>query len=270
MRTFLQKLSFLLISSPLTLIAEDEKSIVVIIPSYNNKDWYERNLNSVLSQEYDNFEVIYIDDASTDGTALLVEKYLSEHDFDTKVKLIKNQKRVGSLANLYHAIWLCDPTAIVVTVDGDDWLFSFDALKTVNKMYANEDVWMTYGCFYLYPQGYLNPVEPLSRATIENNAYRDAPYVTSHLRTFYAGLFHQIQYEDLLYEGQFFRVVGDLAFMFALLEMSGEHTRFIHQPLYVYNVATPLSDNKLYLEMIVPLENYIRQKRRYKPLLKLF
>src|SRR3989304_6153185 len=46
----------------------NEKPIVVVIPSYNNKQWYQKNLDSVLTQNYHNFRIIFIDDASPDGT----------------------------------------------------------------------------------------------------------------------------------------------------------------------------------------------------------
>ena len=43
-----------------------EKPFVVVIPSYNNTKYCEQNLLSVLGQEYTNFRVIYLEDASTD------------------------------------------------------------------------------------------------------------------------------------------------------------------------------------------------------------
>src|ERR1700722_4170775 len=40
----------------------EEKPIVIIIPSYNNAQWYKNNIESVLIQEYTNYRVIYIAD----------------------------------------------------------------------------------------------------------------------------------------------------------------------------------------------------------------
>jgi len=50
------------------------KSLVVVIPSFNNARWCRRNLESVLDQAYPLYRVIYIDDASTDGTPDLVDQ----------------------------------------------------------------------------------------------------------------------------------------------------------------------------------------------------
>ena len=49
--------------------------MVIVIASYNNERWVEENLKSVFMQDYSNYRVIYIDDASTDGTADLAEPY---------------------------------------------------------------------------------------------------------------------------------------------------------------------------------------------------
>ncbi len=78
--------------------------IVVVIPSYNNKDWYKRNLDSVFNQKYHNYRVIYLDDASPDGTGPLVKGYIKEKKQNHRVKFIQNEKRVGALANTYRSL----------------------------------------------------------------------------------------------------------------------------------------------------------------------
>jgi cellulose synthase/poly-beta-1,6-N-acetylglucosamine synthase-like glycosyltransferase len=49
-----------------------KKSVVVIIPSYNNAEWYDKNLSSVFAQDYQNYKVVYMDDNSDDDTYKLV------------------------------------------------------------------------------------------------------------------------------------------------------------------------------------------------------
>ena len=46
---------------------------IYIVPSYNNKDWYKLNINSMISQKHTNWHMIYIDDCSDDGTFDLVK-----------------------------------------------------------------------------------------------------------------------------------------------------------------------------------------------------
>ena len=248
----------------------EERPIAVVIPSYNNADWHLNNLSSVLKQEYENYRVIYLDDASPDGTGQLVSKYLSENDTRNKVTLIRNTERVGSMANIYRAVWMCHPSEIIVTVDGDDWLSHEFVLQRINEAYADPNVWMTYGQFDTYPQGHGFGAQPLPQWVIEGGSFRSYDWVTTHLRTFYAGLFQKINKEDLLYEGKFFPVTWDLGFMFPMLEMSRAHGRFIPEVLYIYNIATPLNDNKLRLELQQKLETFIRKKEPYAQITSLF
>lgn len=58
--------------------AIDQKPIVVIVPSYNNRNHYQRNLDSIVLQNYTNYHVIYIDDVSPDGTGALVRSYIQK------------------------------------------------------------------------------------------------------------------------------------------------------------------------------------------------
>ena len=63
---------------------------VIVVPSYKNSKWYERNISSAFTQDYpeDKFRIIYTDDVSPDNTGNLVEEYIKK--YKTKnIKLIK-------------------------------------------------------------------------------------------------------------------------------------------------------------------------------------
>ena len=81
----------------------------------------------------------------------------------------------------------------------------------------------------------------LPQNVIENNSIRKFKWVTTHLRTFYAGLFKKIKLEDLLMDGEFFPRCADLSTMFPMIEMAGYHIKFIPEVLYLYNDRNPLS-----------------------------
>ena len=50
------------------------------MPSYKIVDKFFRNLNSILQQDYSNYHIIFIDDASKDGTADVVRNYIRKYD----------------------------------------------------------------------------------------------------------------------------------------------------------------------------------------------
>lgn len=241
--------------------------MVVVIPSYNNKDWYKKNLDSIFSQKYRNYRVIYADDASTDGTDKLVEEYIKKIGQEHRVTLIKNKERVGSLANLYRIIWMCDKNEIVCDVDGDDWLANDGVFALLNKVYDDPDVWLTYGQYLTHPEGILGMTAQFPQEVIAQNSFRTAGGGLYHLRTFYAGLFQKIKRDDLLYEGKFLSSAGDRAFILPIFEMAGKHGKFIADILYVYNRNNPLNDDKIDRDLQHRLDHFVRRKEKYQPIL---
>ncbi|MES1224459.1 MAG: glycosyltransferase family A protein, partial [Bacteroidota bacterium] len=127
------------------MINANEKHLVIGICSYNNKNWYEKNLKSVFSQNYENFRVIYIDDNSPDGTGDLVENYLKVHNLENRVTLIKNKTRKNLGANHYNIIHSSYDDEIIVILDGDDWFAHNNVLQKVNEVYQDDNIWMSFG-----------------------------------------------------------------------------------------------------------------------------
>ena len=56
------------------------KRFSVIIPNYNSEKWIKKCLDSVLNQTYKNYEVIIVDDISTDNSLKIIEKYKNKFD----------------------------------------------------------------------------------------------------------------------------------------------------------------------------------------------
>ena len=221
----------------------EEKKFVIVVPSYNNSRYYERNMRSVLSQNYAHFRVMYIDDCSPDGTGDLVENFIEQYDQDRKVLLIKNKERRGALYNLYTMITSCDDDEIIVTLDGDDWLPDNEVLLRLNDVYSSGDIWLTYGQFQLHPSKIIGWASPMPDYIVENNAFRDFQHLPTHLRTFYAWLFKKIKTEDLLYLGNFYPMTWDQVMMFPMIEMAGERHKFISDIMYIYNDENSISDH---------------------------
>lgn len=248
-----------------------ETHFVVVIPSYNNEAWALQNLQSIASQTYDNWSMIYIDDCSTDTTAAIVRTFIKENNLQKKCTLISNEKRQGSLANMYRAISSCKPTDVIVIVDGDDRLAHSKVFEKLAKVYSNPKIWMTYGNFRSDPPGWPSCCARIPLSVKKNNAFRQYAWVSSHLRTFYAKLFHLIRSEDLLWNGSFFPMTHDMAIMFPIIEMASKnHFLFIHEVLYIYNTANPIMDWRVNAQLQRDLDAYIRNMPPYQPLDTLF
>ena len=69
--------------------------ISIITPMYNSGKFIDATIQSVQSQTYQNWEMIIIDDASTDGSVKIVESFATK---DERIKLIKLDSNKGAAA----------------------------------------------------------------------------------------------------------------------------------------------------------------------------
>lgn len=256
----------------------DETSFVIIIPSYNNSSYYQKNLESLFNQEYENWKAIYIDDASTDETAGLVENYVRENGFEDKVSIIRNPLRLLAMANIYYAVHACDDHEVVVTLDGDDWFAHNNVLTLLDKCYRDPSVWLTYGSYIDWPEpeeskynywmqkfgGFKN--RPVPEDVIRQGDFRFFIGCTGQLRTFYAWLFKKIKLEDLMYKGDFLPAAYDIGMMLPMHEMAAGRFRYIDEVIYIHNVDTPINDYKVNTKLQREVEVEIRCKDKYQPL----
>lgn len=107
--------------------------ISVIIPVYNVENYLHVCLNSVLRQTYENFEIICIDDASTDSSLEILEYFTQK---DSRIKILKNEVNRGPGFSRNRGLEVAQGKYISF-LDGDDWLSpnAFEIL--INK--AEED-----------------------------------------------------------------------------------------------------------------------------------
>jgi hypothetical protein len=211
-----------------------EKSFVIVVFASNPGFSCEKNIFSLLTQQYQNYRVIYLDSHSTDGSLAKVEetaKHLGKQD---KISILCAQgEEKDALEIFYDAMKKCFPREIVLLLPATDFLAHEHVLSKLNRIYSNPFVWMTYGNFLDYPSYKQTPLrcKQIPKSAIGNNSYRSLNANFLHPISFYAGLFQQIRSEDLSYE-------ENLSYVFPLLEMSGKHARFIsdvlslHKPIF--------------------------------------
>jgi glycosyltransferase involved in cell wall biosynthesis len=242
-----------------------EKPIIIVICSYNNSEWYRKNLDTIFSQNYENYSVIYIDDFSPDNTGDLVKQYVEEHGLEDKCLLIKNKQRSFKMANLYKGYHMCPDNTIIIEYDGDDWLPDPEVFSAINKTYTNADIWMTYGHFMTWPSQVSTESMPnvivttIPEDLIKNNLFRKIDgCIWAGLRTYYAWLVKRVRLQDLLYKNNWLSRTSDTAIMLPMFEMAGHRYAFINRILLMHNHATTLNDYKVDARLQYRLELFIR------------
>lgn len=239
------------------------KRFVIVIPSYKNSAWCEKNIASALSQNYKDYRIIFTDDCSPDDTFTKVSAIVNASTKSSQVTLIKNSTRRGALANLYDMIHSCDDDEIILTLDGDDWFPNGEVLNRLNSIYSSQDIWMTYGQYQNSNDGGRGVAHAYPQNIINNNNFRNHSWGASHLRTFYAWLFKRINKNHLMYQGEFFSMTWDFAMMFPMLEMSGPRSQYVNDILYVYNLDNPINDHKVNVTLQRKLDKHIREMPKY-------
>lgn len=96
-----------------------EPKLSIGMPAYNSEKTIGYAIESILCQTYENFELLVIDDCSSDSTSEIVESYASKDD---RVVLLRNPENNGA----YHSrnVALSSATGALFTIhDSDDWSF---------------------------------------------------------------------------------------------------------------------------------------------------
>lgn len=100
----------------------------IIVPVYNTKTYLERCVKSILNQNYDGFELILVDDGSSDGSADICDEYAKS---DKRVRVI--HKKNGGVSSARNCGLKMATGDYVWFVDSDDYIQQ-DALLILHEV----------------------------------------------------------------------------------------------------------------------------------------
>jgi glycosyltransferase involved in cell wall biosynthesis len=161
----------------------------VIIPNYNNELTIKNTVDSILNNKYKNFEIIIIDDCSTDKSVEIIKK---NYENNPKVQLYVNDKNHGTFYGRNKGILLSNGYYIA-NVDGDDtihpnkFVFEINELEKENK---NGLKYWGYGTNFtrLFYVGYPKNV-------VKKNIINNKVLFTCYRKLFnYMGFYNNVRY----------------------------------------------------------------------------
>lgn len=124
----------------------------IIIPLYNKELYISKCLSSVLSQYYEHFEVIIINDGSTDNSLSVVNAFR-----DSRIRIV-NQQNTGVSKARNNGVDLAS-FEYVAFLDADDWWAPDFLLEQVNLINAHLEA-VLWGCNYYYVKNGVFRIEP--------------------------------------------------------------------------------------------------------------
>lgn len=239
--------------------------MIIVTTLYNAEQYIEQCIGSIMAQNFTDFICYITDDLSTDKSVDKVKQLIKD---DKRFVLITNQQKHYQPGN-YDQIIRNNPNIkdddVVVEIDGDDWLPDSKTLSRINDIYSDKNVWITNGSFR-YSTGKIGFSTP--QGNFDNLRY--SIFTASHMRTWKTFLWRNIKEEDLKDEnGEYWKVAGDLSFMYPMLEMSGEeHYKFLDSINYIYNEENPINDHKVNMNNVNVIVNKIRSMQPYQKLVR--
>ncbi len=104
--------------------------ISIAVPAYNAARYIDQMIESILAQSYSDWELIVVDDCSTDATVFIVLGYSKQH---SNIRVIKRESNSGGCRRPRFDGILAAEGEFVCSIDADDFVESDFLLKLLNR-----------------------------------------------------------------------------------------------------------------------------------------
>ena len=197
-----------------------EDLISIVLPIYNGEKYMRESIDSVIMQSYKNWELIIVNDCSTDDTAEITNEYVQK---DSRIKYYKNEKNMRLPKTLNRGFSLAKGDYLTWT--SDDNLFKENALEKMILALKTDNADFVY----------------TSYETIdENGKYID--YVKTNENGKYEIIGHNVVGACFMYTRKVYETIGDYDYNYTLVEdydywlriFAKFNTTYIEDVLYSY------------------------------------
>jgi len=142
----------------------DNKKVSIIVPVYNASAYIEQTIKMVFEQTYDDFELILIDDNSTDDSLYVINKTITMNNLSSKVVVIENEKNLGAASSRNAGIERALGRYIAFLDADDVWIC--DKLESQVEFMEKENAAFSYTS-YEFGDENANPTGKVVRALSE-------------------------------------------------------------------------------------------------------
>jgi glycosyltransferase involved in cell wall biosynthesis len=218
---------------------------VFVTPVFNEEELIDQTIRTMMSQSYNDWRAIIINDVSTDNTINAIKNSINNSKFLDRFTIINNDTKMGEVRNTLNAAELIEDDEIVCRVDGGDWLTENDALHVLNDVYNNNDVeivWTSHRWSYT-STNISGPLKLSPGQTVYQH-----PWVSSHMKTFKRKCLRRVpdaNFRDP--NGDYIVIACDQAIFLPMLHTSiREGRRVGHIPHVCYHYSIDLQDKNLF------------------------
>lgn len=123
--------------------------VSIIVPAYNAEKYLARCLSSIAAQDFDEIEVLVVDDCSTDASAAIAQEFAAS---DAKFRCIALESNKGVMAARAAGVRLCSGEFIGF-VDADDWIAPRMISRMLHRLQTDGSDIAICGVSYIDDQG---------------------------------------------------------------------------------------------------------------------
>ena len=110
--------------------------LTVLMPVYNAKKFLDESIGSILNQTYSNFELLILDDASTDNSLKIIRTHAKE---DKRIKILVNKTNQGE-AKCRNRLLKTSKTEFIAWMDADDISLEDRLQKQMDFLKQNHNI----------------------------------------------------------------------------------------------------------------------------------
>jgi len=206
--------------------------VSIITPSYNSAPYIKETIESVLQQTHSNWEMIIVDDCSTDKSRDIIAEYSKQ---DSRIKLLKNKINLGVAKSRNCAIKEAEGDYIALLDSDDIWLSN--KLEKQLELMQKENVLMSFSAYNtINEDGEEIGFFPINEKVTYSDMLKTSSIGT--LTTIYNAkklgklYFDEIGHEDYLYKLNILKQI--------------DYAQGIKEPLAKYRIVqSSLSSNKI-------------------------
>jgi glycosyltransferase involved in cell wall biosynthesis len=132
--------------------------VSIIMPTFNRAGYLKRSIESVLKQTYIDWELIIVDDGSTDGTYKVVDEYLFKHE---NVRYMKHTNRRTSLTTNAGILASCGELLALLASD-DEWKPEY-LKQRIEFLYEHPEIDLIHGGVEIIGYPYVKDKNDLSK-----------------------------------------------------------------------------------------------------------
>ena len=222
-----------------------DTQFVFVTPAFNCEKEIKKTLFSMLSQSYENWRAVFIDDVSEDKTSQVIEDVSKSLNLGSRISVVRREEKFGETRNTLEEIKYIEDEEVVCRLDGGDWLTENDTLFYLDQVYKNYNpgvVWTKHRWAFTGR----NISDDLNLKK-DQTVYQH-PWVSSHLKTFRSKYLKIVPEKNFFDENGDWIMIGcDQTVFLPMMHMCIQsRIPLVHLPLVCYHYSIDLQNKNLF------------------------